>query len=274
MSKSGSKVKHWDQVAEGWFRKSPANYLIDEHSRNTHLALVERWGDLANSGRILKTDLFNVAFGPAPFLFDLAGGSSDVIGIDISSEIVGVAKRRARYQGIDAGTYLCCDVRHIPLQENSIDLVISDSTLDHFPCETDIVDALEELRRVLRVGGTLILTIDNKGNLTYPPYLLVRLWMRFGLAPYFIGKTLSPTTLWRVLEEIGFAVEESTAIFHCPHPDALVRWLERFLRKLSRGKFDNAILRSLAVLDKLESKRTKYLTGRYIAVKAVKREAG
>lgn len=274
MSKSGSKVKHWDQVAEGWFRKSPTNYLIDEHGRNTYLALVERWGDLASSGRILKTDLFNVAFGPAPFLFDLSGGSSNVIGIDISSEVVGEAKRRARYQGIDASTYLCCDVRHIPLQENSIDLVISDSTLDHFPCETDIVDALEELRRVLRVGGTLILTIDNKGNLTYPPYLLVRLWMRFGLAPYFIGKTLSPTKLRRALEEIGFAVEESTAILHWPHPDALVRWLERFLRKLSRGRFDNAIRRSLAVLDKLESKRTKYLTGRYIAVKAVKRGVG
>jgi hypothetical protein len=39
---------------------------------------------------------------------------------------------------------------------------------------------------------------------------------------------------------------------------------------MSKGKLDNAIRKGLALLDKLEGKRTRYLTGRYIAVKAVK----
>lgn len=262
--------KRWDHVARGW--RNPRNQLLDEHKKKTHLALVTRWADVTNSVRILKTDLFEEAFGPDQFLFDLAQVNSNIIGIDVSNEVVDQAKRQAKHHGVDASRYLCSDVRHVPLQENSIDLIISDSTLDHFSSETDIVIALKELRRVLRVGGTLILTIDNKNNLTYPPYIFTRLWMRLGLAPYFIGKTLSPGKLRHTLEEIGFSVEESTAIFHYPHPDALVRWLERSLRKLGRGKFDNAIRKGLALLDKLEGKRSKYLTGRYIAVKAVKRE--
>ena len=94
--------------------------------------------------------------------------------------------------------------------------------------------------------------------------------MRLKLAPYFIGKTLSHTRLGHTIEEIGLAVEESTVIFHYPHPDILVRWLESTLRKLGKGKFDNAIRKSLTLLDRLEGSRTKYLTGRYIAVKAVK----
>ena len=87
---------------------------------------------------------------------------------------------------------------------------------------------------------------------------------------YRFLKTFSLTRLRHTLEEIGFIVEESTAVFHYPHPDGLVRMVERSLRKLSRGKLDNAIRKGLAFLDRLEGKRTKYLTGRYIAVKAVK----
>lgn len=113
--------------------------------------------------------------------------------------------------------------------------------------------------------------MDNKSCLTYPPYFMVRLWMALGLAPYFIGKTLSLAGLRHSLEKIGFSVEESTAIFHYPYPDGLIRWLEHSLHKLSRGKLDNAIRQGLALLDKLEGKRTRYLTGRYIAVKAIKK---
>jgi hypothetical protein len=94
--------------------------------------------------------------------------------------------------------------------------------------------------------------------------------MKLGLSPYFIGRTLSLAKLKHTLEKIGLSVEGSTAILHYPHPDGLVRWLERSLRKFSRGKLDNAIRKGLACLERLEGKRTRYLTGRYIAVKAVK----
>jgi SAM-dependent methyltransferase len=273
MSMPGREAEHWGQVARGWSAKGYSNELLAEHKRKTYLSLIARWAEVTNKQKILKTDLFAEAFGLEQFLFDLAPVNSNVIGIDVSAETVGLAKRQARQRSIDAAKYLCCDVKQLPLQDSSIDLVISDSTLDHFPSEADIVTALKELGRVLRDGGILILTIDNKSNLTYPPYVFIRLWMKLGLSPYFIGRTLSITKLRHTLEEIGLSVEGSTAILHYPHPDGLVRWLERFLRKLSRCKLDNAIRQGLAFLDRLEARRTRYLTGRYIAVKAVKRGA-
>ena len=265
------ETEHWDRVAKGWSLKSHSNELLAEHKRKTYLRLVSKWADVVNSQVILKTDLFAEAFGPEQFLFDLASANSNIVAIDVSRQVVVRAKRQAKHHGVDTGKYLCCDVKHLPFRSDSFDLVISDSTLDHFPCETDIITALKELGRVLRVDGTLILTMDNKSNLTYPPYIFFRLWMKLGLAPYFIGKTLSHTKLRRTLEEIGLDVKESTTIFHYPHPDGLVRWLEHSLRKLGRGRFDNAIRRGLALSDRLEGKKSKYLTGRYIAVKAVKR---
>ena len=273
MSKLGSKAEHWDHVAREWTLKGYSNELLAEHKKKTYLSLITRWADVANARNILKTDLFQEASGRDQFLFDLGQVNSNVIGIDVSHEIVGRAKSRANAYGVDASKYLCCDVRHLPFRDNSISLIISDSTLDHFPSDSDIVIALKELGRALRPGGILILTLDNSSNPTYPPYIIFRLWMRLGLSPYFIGRTLSLKKLTQNLEEIGFDVADCTAIFHYPHPDGLVRGLERSLRKLSRGRLDNAIRKALALLDKLEGKRTRYLTGRYIAVKAVKRQA-
>ena len=266
------EAEHWNQVARGWSLRGYFNELLIEHKRKTYLGLIARWAGVTHNRRILKTDLFAEASGPEQFLFDIAQTNSNIVGIDISKEIVAQAKKQAKQYGVDAGKYLCCDVRYLPLRDNSIDLIISDSTLDHFPSEANIITALKELGRGLRDGGILILTIDNKSNLTYPPYIFMRLWMWLGLSPYFIGKTLSFTKLRHTLEGIGLSIEESTTIFHYPHPDGLVRWLERSLRKLSKGKLDNIIRNKLPCLDRLEGKRTRYLTGRYLAVKAVKRE--
>jgi SAM-dependent methyltransferase len=265
------EVEHWNRVAKGWLLRGYSNELLAEHKRKTYLRLIAKWTNVAYGQRILKTDLFAEAFGLEQFLFDIPQARDNIVAIDVSREIVQQAKRQAMHHGVDASKYFCCDVKQLPLQDNSIDLIISDSTLDHFPSESDILTALKELGRVLRTGGTLILTIDNRSNLTYPPYAFIRLWMRLGLSPYFIGKTISLTKLRHALEEIGFTVEDSTAIFHYPHPDGLVRMVEHSLRKLSRGKLDNAIRRGLTLLDRLEGKETKYLTGRYLAVKAVKR---
>jgi SAM-dependent methyltransferase len=273
MSMPGKEAEHWGEIARGWQDKGYANQLLGEQKRKTYIDLITRWTEITPGQKILKTDLFAEAFGVEQFFFDIIPPKSDVIGIDVALEIVAQAKSQAQGRGLEASGYLCGDVKKLPLRDGSIDLIISDSTLDHFPTEAEIITALGELGRVLKEGGTLILTIDNKSNLTYPPYFLIRLWMKLGLSPYFIGRTLSLSRLRRALTEIGLDIEQNTAILHYPHPDGLVRWLERSLRSLSRGRLDGAIRKGLTCLNRLEESKIKYLTGRYLAVKAVKRGA-
>lgn len=266
-----SDADYWNHIARGWHLGGYCNELLGEHKRKVYLNLIARWVDITDRQRILKTDLFAEAFDVEQFLFDISKANRSIVAFDVSNEIVALARSNAERYGVYDGKYLCCDVRHIPLQDNSVDLIVSDSTLDHFPTEAEIITGLRELGRVLQAGGVLILSMDNNRNLTYPPYPLIRLWMSLKLSPYFIGRTLSLSKLSRILEGIGLNVEESAAILHYPHPDGLVRWLERSLRKFSRGKIDNAIRKTLALLERLEGNRAQYLTGRYIAVKAVKR---
>jgi len=259
--------KYWDQVAREWPQKSHSSQLLAEHKRKTHLDLVARWAEVTNNQRILKTDLFEEAFGADQFLFDLAKVSNNVMGMDISWEITSQAKRKVKHYGLDASKYICCDVKQLPLRSDSIDLIISNSTLDHFPDKTDIIAALQELRRVLCIGSTLIITLDNKGKLGEP---FRRLWILLGLAPCFQGKTYSIEELKPVLQDLGFSVEDTTAIIH--QPMFFLKMTVRVLHKLSAKKFDPLIKKILVLLDTLEKRRTKYLTGLYIAVKAVKVE--
>ncbi len=261
-----NQAEYWDKIAGEWSAKHNPDRLLAEHSKKTHLGLLARWVDLTNRLRILKTDLFAEALNePRQFLFDVATVNGNFIGIDISREIVRQAKRTARDYGVETGEYIRCDTRQLPLQTNSVDLIISDSTLDHFSDEMDIVVTLRELYRVLQVGGTLIVTMDNKSKLGEP---LRRLWISLGLAPYFIGKTYSIKELKRVLQSIGFGVEDTTAIIH--QPMFFMKLIVRLLHKLGTRRFDPLIRKVLVAQDTLEKRRTRYLTGLFIAAKAVK----
>lgn len=258
--------KYWNEVARKMEDKYHLNELLCEQKKNAHLDLIRRWAGIT-SRRILKTDSFEEAFGADQFLFDLAKISDNIIGIDVSDEIASKAERRSKQYGADSAEYVCCDVRHLPFKTNSIDLVISNSTLDHYQYYMDITTALKELWRVLEPGGTLIITMDNKANLTEPFF---RLWISLGFAPFFSGKTYSIKQLKRALEEIGFDVKAATATIH--NPRFITRKIVGFLHRLDARRFDPWIRKGLAFINKLENKRTKYLTGLYIAVKAVKQE--
>jgi len=267
MQDNCNEAEYWNHVAGRMAGRFHLDELSGEHKRNAHLSLLARWAAVTSNKTVLKTDLFEEALGPDHFLFHLAKLTSNVVGIDISSVIASRASIRSRQHGFNLGRYICCDVRQLPFNSDSFDLVISNSTLDHFSNEGDIIAALHELRRVLRSSGILIITMDNKGNLTEPFF---RLWMLLGLGPFFVGKTYSIGQMRHVLESVGFRVEDATAIIHSPR-FITVRTI-RILHKLSARKFDPLIRKGLALLDMFEKRRTKYLTGLYVAVKAVKCE--
>jgi len=99
---------------------------------------------------------------------------------------------------------------------------------------------------------------------------LFRLWVSLGLAPYYSGRTYSIRGLKRALVDNGFDVRDATAVTH--NPRLITRGIVGFLHGIDAGRFDPWIKKGLTFLDTLEGKRTKYLTGLYVAVKTVNRE--
>ena len=264
---------YWDSVGADWQRRRPQR-LWREFSDRQQIGLLQRWtgglltrwatGWIGAERRpeLLKTDLFDevASQGIVPWL--LASGAH-VTGIDVAPAIV--AEAVARNPGLEA---VVADVRSLPFAEASFDVVFSGSTLDHFESAADIQTALGELCRVLRPGGTLILTLDNPANpliwLRNGP--LLRLLRRIGIVPYEVGATLGPRSLERAVQAAGLDVVETTAVIHCPRAIAVA--VAGPLERLSRS-WQEMFLRHLRTWERLERWPTRWLTGHYVAVHAV-----
>ena len=151
-----------------------------------------------------------------------------VVGVDVAPSIVQAAG--VRNPGLEAAV---ADVQELPFDDGSIDVVVSNSTLDHFASLAEIDRALVELARVLRPGGLLIVTLDNDAN----PVIWLRnriprsLLQRSGLVPYPVGRTLSPSGLRDAVERAGFAVDRTAVIAHVPSTSSAARSRSRRARR-------------------------------------------
>jgi SAM-dependent methyltransferase len=208
----------------------------------------------------LKTDLFDesVTDGVAPLLRDVARSTT---GIDLSSDVVERAQRR--HPDIAARR---ADVRELPFDDASFDLVVSLSTLDHLATVAEIGAAIAELSRVLVPGGTLVVTVDNLAN----PAIALRNALpndalrRAGVVAYEIGPTVGARRLERLVRAAGLTPRARAALMHCPRLPAVAaaRRLEG-----SRGAHDR-FLRTARRFDVLARLPTRYLTGYFAAIVA------
>jgi SAM-dependent methyltransferase len=104
-------------------------------------ALVDALGSLpAQSGKCL-----NIGCGTKGRYWELLAGF-DVDGVDILPEPPG---------GITRWRYHQCDAAHLPFSDNYFDFVLAVECFEHIQ---NNVSAMQEVQRVLRAGGTLIIT--------------------------------------------------------------------------------------------------------------------
>ena len=214
----------------------------------------------------LKTDLFEEANGEDQLLFDLSVGQRVAIGFDMSASTADQAGRRAPRSG---WPLFVADARALPLRSDSVDLIISTSTLDHMDGPDDLDAALRELCRVLRPGGRMALTLDNPWN---PTYHILRAACALPGAPFELGYTASRTTLDRALRRAGLEPISWRALVHNPRGLSTVGFLA--IRRLLGKRADPWIGRILAALDLLEKLPTRWISGCFVAVCAAKPEPG
>ena len=270
-STAAEESSYWDDVGLEWTSKQP-DRLWREYTDRLQIALIDRWleDSVGHTGdaplTALKTDLFDEVAGRG-IVRHLTGRGYHTTGIDIAPVVVAEALRRN--PGLDA---CCADVRDLPFADASFNVVFSGSTLDHFATVADIAQAVKELVRVLRPSGRLLLTLDNPLNplvsLRNGP--LLRLFRRSGIVPYQVGATLGPRQLASLIRSCGLEVRQTTAILHCPR--VLAVWRARAIegREFAvRERF----LESLSRWERLEQWRSRFVSGHFIAMLAIKQEA-
>lgn len=251
----------WDEMAR---QTAVTPRLWRDFSDMIYKRLLSRWLKLGSYQRVLKTDLFDEVHGCGLVSF-LRDSVTEVHAIDISEQTVNLAQ--ALNPELNAKPD---DVRQLTYDNDTFDLVISNSTLDHFEREQDLYDSLAELYRVLRPGGTCLVSLDNLSN----PVIRVRNLLpfgplhRIGLLPYYVGHTLTPESLKGSLQKAGFEVTKQSAIMHVPR--LLAIWLCKLTENFDSRWLESRLLAFLSVFEVMEHWPLRDMSGYFTICLAMK----
>lgn len=170
--------------------------------------LLETFAPKLRDRVVLKTDLWDEAKN-TEILRWVAEQGARPVGVDIAHAIA----RQARPVLAGCGALLVvADVRDLPLRSETVDLVYSMGTIEHFP---DYDLAVREIFRVLKPGGIAIVGVPNKLDPFLRP-LMVHVLNRLGLYGYGREKSFTPRALRRVLAGAGFRVGAMSGVLFLP----------------------------------------------------------
>ncbi|MGC8787824.1 MAG: class I SAM-dependent methyltransferase [Anaerolineae bacterium] len=199
---------------DSWF-EVPLGRTVDELEKD----LLYRFALLRSGERAL-----DVGTGTGHFAFDLVSRGLVVVGVDLSTPMLTVAKSKGSAVHLIRG-----DAAALPLVAESFDLVLSVTALE-FVAKPE--QAVQEMWRAVRPGGRLVIGVLN----ALSPWAWVRQReSRKQETPFTHAHFFYPWEFVRLLRRLG-SVTWSSSVFIGPHGEGL-RWawgLERIGRIVFR----------------------------------------
>jgi ubiquinone/menaquinone biosynthesis C-methylase UbiE len=154
-------------------------------------------------GRVVAGDtVLDLGCGAGEFSAELLQAGAAPIAVDVAGEAL--RRARERVPGLDARLWRPGEP--LPVEDASIDVVWAGEVIEHV---VDVAPWLSEVRRVLRPGGTLLVTTPDHG----PGTLLALALSPRRFAAHFEPRSdhvrfFSRRTLRALLDDLGFDVAE------------------------------------------------------------------
>ena len=147
---TGDSTRERVQVQFG--RAAEAYVASKSHAQGASLARLVELAALAPSHRVLDvaTSVGHTAFAVAPHV-------AYVLGVDLTPEMLQVARRLARERDVSNVEFRLGDAEALPVEDEAFDRVVCRIALHHFP---NPVTAAREMARAVAPGGRVVL-VDN-----------------------------------------------------------------------------------------------------------------
>jgi SAM-dependent methyltransferase len=168
--------------------------------------------------------LLDFGCGTGIFACQAAGLVEKVVGVDVSSGILDVA--RSTCAGASNIDLLLTDGEHLPFDDASFDCVVARETLCYVP-DSRFPAVLAEMGRVLRPSGALFV-IDQVSD---DPY-----WQHYAGTPHQVKR--APEAMRTAATTAGFVLRDEYVIRTPRFPAVYLAWSgllpRRFMRQLAR----------------------------------------
>jgi SAM-dependent methyltransferase len=246
----------WDRAALSSGSRPYLDPAMAEVKQSSHLRLLGEWLPDLTGAAILKTDLWEEGIAGDELLFTLGSRARVAHGVDISEHVVERARERAP-AALDL-ELVPARLTELPYEDDTIDAVVSTSTIDHLPVP-ERLPALLELRRVMAPGGVLVITCDNSSNLGDP---LLALCARVGVVPFPLDDSLTLDELRDLASLAGFECTGHAYLVHGPR--VVTTAIVRALRLVGGDRAVRATLRALEAAGRRFPRRL----GAFVAVRA------
>jgi ubiquinone/menaquinone biosynthesis C-methylase UbiE len=157
-----------------------------------------------------------------PLARRLAPHGATVIGLDLAEGTLGQARARVQAEGLPVDC-LIGDVEALPFDTGSFNLVLANYMLYHVP---DLDQAIAELRRVLRQGGTLLAATNGQGHMRELWQMVEQALLRLGMSPQTVTALLERA---RPAEALSFRLDNGA------------QWLRRAFTDVHLERYPDAL---------------------------------
>lgn len=124
------------------------------------------------------------------------GENGHVIGVDMTPEMIKTARKIAKGRGFENVEFRLGEIEHLPIADNSVDLVISNCVINLSPEKEQVY---REIYRVLKKGGRIGIS-DTSIIQELPDFILSNPKM-YGTC---VAGAITKDEKTRILEEVGF----------------------------------------------------------------------
>lgn len=159
---------------QSYFDRQKNAHIIDSSKNMDYwkMRYLQRFSE--NFKEIKNKSVIEVGVGSGYMAIDLAKRGAKVTACDITLKNLIALYDFAENVGLENNLSLvCCSADRLPFKDSSFDYFILNSVLEHIPRETEAID---EIGRVLKKRGGLMITVPVKYKYIFPPLLPINLF--------------------------------------------------------------------------------------------------